>query len=72
MRFAFMFQSTRPVRGATIAKTFKEDDRPFQSTRPVRGATQCRSPLDDKITVSIHAPRAGRDVNLYRKNINGY
>ena len=36
----------------------------FQSTRPVRGATR---PLDDLLngdTISIHAPRAGRDINV--------
>ena len=34
-----IFQSTRPVRGATLALTGADIDRKFQSTRPVRGAT---------------------------------
>ena len=34
----------------------------FQSTRPVRGATSVISPSISAIVVSIHAPRAGRDV----------
>ena len=34
----------------------------FQSTRPVRGATSSRSSTRNSEIVSIHAPRAGRDV----------
>ena len=37
------------------------DDK-FQSTRPVRGATQRPSRCRHRLTVSIHAPRAGRDM----------
>ena len=33
----------------------------FQSTRPVRGATTLRECRRNRILVSIHAPRAGRD-----------
>ena len=33
------FQSTRPVRGATVSNQFFADIYVFQSTRPVRGAT---------------------------------
>ena len=39
----------------------------FQSTRPVRGATSHGFMLIDDHHISIHAPRAGRDLN---KNIN--
>ena len=35
----------------------------FQSTRPVRGATGVGGEEIMKLIVSIHAPRAGRDVN---------
>ena len=35
----------------------------FQSTRPVRGATLERQILEDAFTISIHAPRAGRDCS---------
>ena len=34
----------------------------FQSTRPVRGATLPILPLQDRVKISIHAPRAGRDI----------
>ena len=34
----------------------------FQSTRPVRGATPVESTVAEGDRVSIHAPRAGRDV----------
>ena len=34
----------------------------FQSTRPVRGATQMASAIQETEPISIHAPRAGRDV----------
>ena len=56
-----LFQSTRPVRGATTFIVYPESAPEFQSTRPVRGATavQCNIPPD--VIVSIHAPRAGRD-----------
>ena len=33
----------------------------FQSTRPVRGATQAAGAEGLGQTISIHAPRAGRD-----------
>ncbi len=36
----------------------------FQSTRPVRGATHDTVIVDQLVAVSIHAPRAGRDVSL--------
>ena len=35
----------------------------FQSTHPVRGATKKYEEDDDGETVSIHAPRAGRDAS---------
>ena len=56
------FQSTRPVRGATTPWTWKCRWWRFQSTRPVRGAT-FRQPLHGHYAgISIHAPRAGRDI----------
>ena len=55
------FQSTRPMRGATVMRTLKENMTEFQSTRPVWGATlSCRS-RSPRTPVSIHAPRVGRD-----------
>ena len=56
-----MFQSTRPMRGATSANNGRVQPRGFQSTRPMRGATTPRSNDHGHDTVSIHAPHAGRD-----------
>ena len=36
----------------------------FQSTRPVRGATESHQPPREQVYISIHAPRAGRDLLL--------
>ena len=57
------FQSTRPVRGATIFSPASVLLALFQSTRPVRGATV--QMLQDVLAneISIHAPRAGRDCS---------
>src|SRR5208282_3937591 len=38
--------------------------KPFQSTRPARGATIKDSRRNEMIVVSIHAPRAGRDIKI--------
>ena len=56
-----LFQSTRPVRGATSFARSSISYRMFQSTRPVRGATHAADEGDRAFVVSIHAPRAGRD-----------
>ena len=58
------FQSTRPVRGATLSMLIDLTGQKFQSTRPVRGATARRDGHASVAQVSIHAPRAGRDVEL--------
>ena len=57
-----VFQSTRPVRGATLHHAAPPSDPLFQSTRPVRGATSNSPHLKTPKTISIHAPRAGRDT----------
>ena len=56
------FQSTRPMRGATIFLAFIRKTFTFQSTRPMRGATglSCKIFLLSGY-ISIHAPHAGRD-----------
>ena len=56
------FQSTRPVRGGTINNTPGLYIIRFQSTRPVRGGTipAIKAKVNDAI--SIHPPRAGRDI----------
>ena len=56
-----LFQSTRPVRGATADWVDKDDSLLFQSTRPVRGATPFSGGRQVGHEISIHAPRAGRD-----------
>ena len=56
------FQSTRPVRGATTRKDILRHEWEFQSTRPVRGATPAEVYCTFSYTISIHAPRAGRDI----------
>ena len=102
----YRFQSTRPMRGATMRRSSKHEIQgvsihaphagrdslrrwmrlsakrfnprapcgarlrfflptpapmQFQSTRPVWGATGCQREFDVRVTVSIHAPRVGRD-----------
>ena len=56
-----LFQSTRPMRGATKDLRWERDTETFQSTRPMRGATSYNSSPYLFPTVSIHAPHAGRD-----------
>ncbi len=55
------FQSTRPARGATYNGDNSLHPCQFQSTRPARGATGIVLPICGGRSVSIHAPRAGRD-----------
>ena len=61
---AEIFQSTRPVRGATISIGPFSLTLAFQSTRPVRGATNVVIGGELIQSISIHAPRAGRDVHI--------
>ena len=62
------FQSTRPVRGATLGTALiAGPSAKFQSTRPVRGATLRLFAPDDLFYISIHAPRAGRDEAKKKK-----
>ena len=55
------FQSTLPVRGATVAFLAGVDFLEFQSTLPVRGATPHGTPGRAGRNISIHAPREGSD-----------
>ena len=62
MRCPCWFQSTHPVRGATLSDAISACTRhAFQSTHPVRGATHCFSSPHSSTKVSIHAPREGCD-----------
>ena len=58
---AVPFQSTPPVRGATITAVCKYYLCIFQSTPPVRGATVVIVRVRYVDDISIHAPRAGGD-----------
>ena len=61
-----MFQSTRPVKGATSMMRLQWPWRfEFQSTRPVKGATANATIKADFGDVSIHAPREGRDPSAW-------
>ena len=64
------FQSTRPLRGATPAKsTLPQRRNEFQPTRPLRGATP--TPRDDAPPkgISTHAPLAGRDAVCFGADV---
>ena len=62
MEKILVFQSTRPARGATHVELRSVSSAQFQSTRPARGATPSRK-RPGRLLVSIHAPRAGRDID---------
>ena len=54
------------MRGATAsARPNPRRSAPFQSTRPVRGATVLDQRCVGCVAISIHAPRAGRDLDIY-------
>ena len=55
------FQSTRPLRGATESSYQTVTEDLFQSTRPLRGATDVEIVTVSSMSISIHAPLAGRD-----------
>ena len=61
----YLFQSTPPVRGATNDPDHAPNLWVFQSTPPVRGATSDGRELGEEIPISIHAPRAGGDKNVF-------
>ena len=56
------FQSTPPVRGATLNRQAMSFQKRFQSTPPVRGATDIIINRAGMMYISIHAPRAGGDA----------
>ena len=60
--FVELFQSTRPVWGATNTTCLGCCFPKFQSTRLVWGATTVVSGVHYATDVSIHAPRVGRDT----------
>jgi len=58
------FQSTRPIRGATINPNHQGDKSTFQSTRPIRGATPVH--LMDGHSLLHFNPRAPYGARLAR------
>ena len=65
-----MFQSTRPARGATCGEQPRTSARSCFNPRAPRGARRY-APFEVAApwTVSIHAPRAGRDVSRERTSL---
>jgi len=55
------FQFTRPAWGATRVTVSPRRQVKFQFTRPAWGATGVRADGAQRVDVSIHAPRVGRD-----------
>ena len=55
------FQSTHPLRGATVSRGRCEVTATFQSTHPLRGATFFLPHHHIALAISIHAPLAGCD-----------
>ena len=60
-RFATIFQSTLPARGATQRMSKISPIFLFQSLLPARGATLLPDYGGDGNSISIHAPRTGSD-----------
>ena len=58
------FQSTHPLRGATLRRKTPRSSSIFQSTHPLRGATGKNYQSFYWCTISIHAPLAGCDWPL--------
>ena len=63
--YIFQFQSTRPVWGATCKQKTCNTLHGFQSTRPVWGATPRSFSVKIWLSISIHAPRVGRDIRAF-------
>ena len=55
----FLFQSTHPVRGATVCRVCSTSSMLFQSTHPVRGATTTERPVvaTSRVFQSTHPVR---------------
>ena len=59
------------MRGATLTEDDWRAFAEFQSTRPVRGATLRADNVADGEDISIHAPRAGRDLRNKKRPRRG-
>ena len=67
-----IFQSTLPMRGATMAGASTSPACRFQSTLPMRGATLDGKDVALLVLISIHAPHAGSDRYIVYANIKCY
>ena len=61
-KLMFAFQSTHPMRGATVVPRVGLSRWKFQSTHPMRGATNGYYSLAFNSEISIHAPHTGCDM----------
>ena len=62
-RRAYHFNPRAPCGARLTAPAFARLSFRFQSTRPLRGATYMWGCFGMPVTISIHAPLAGRDMN---------
>ena len=58
----FHFNPPAPCGAGLRGKVKSKTPSPFQSTRPVRGGTKSVAPALKSAVISIHPPRAGRDI----------
>ena len=58
---AFAFQSTRPMRGATLSPPEADLDAVISIHAPHAGRDNKQNPKTNRYDISIHAPHAGRD-----------
>ena len=56
-----IFQSTHPVRGATVTVTHKVTQRLISIHAPREGCDLFSEEFDNAVSISIHAPREGCD-----------
>ena len=61
---ASYFNPRAPCRARLLVTQFTHTSLGFQSTRPVQGATEVGHQLHHRTGISIHAPRAGRDLDI--------
>ena len=59
-----LFQSTPPVKAATVNEMNFSEAYRFQSTPPVKAATALCKSVYVNISISIHAAREGGDVRF--------
>ena len=64
---AAAFQSTRPARGATGGQGGIPSQSPYFNPRAPRGARRNQKEKKKQDSISIHAPREGRDVRTHVK-----